>query len=77
MGCQFRMPCNQFHRLFIQLIMDIKNIIPKPEAIAREAIIVLAGVLIAAYVLSRFPKLQTFVSSNSVTVKDQNGNLLF
>jgi len=57
--------------------MDIKNIIPKPEAIAREAIIVLAGVLIAAYVLSRFPKLQTFVSSNSVTVKDQNGNILF
>lgn len=57
--------------------MNLKEIIPKPEAMLREGVIVLAGVLLAAFVLSRFPKLQAFVSNNSVTVKDPNGNILF
>ena len=57
--------------------MDIQKVIPKPTEIAREALVVLAGVLIAAYILSRFPKLQSFVASNSLTVKDDSGNLLF
>jgi hypothetical protein len=43
----------------------------------REALIVLGGVLIAAWVLSKFPALQQFVASNSVTVKDGNGNTLW
>lgn len=57
--------------------MDIKKIIPGPEAVLREGLIVLGGVLIAAYILSKFPALQTFVQSNSVTVKDGNGNNLW
>lgn len=57
--------------------MDIKKIIPAPEAMLREGVIVLAGVLLAAFVLSRFPKLQAFVANNSVTVKDPSGNVLY
>ena len=43
----------------------------------REGIIVLAGLLIASFVLSRFPDLQKFVTGNSITVNDKNGNNLF
>lgn len=55
----------------------VKAIIPTGPEVLREAVIVLGGVLIAAYVLSRFPKLQAFVASNSVTVKDGNGNTMW
>jgi len=57
--------------------MDLKKIVPAPEAVLREGLIVLGGVLIAAYILSKFPTLQQFVTSNSVTVKDGNGNVLY
>lgn len=57
--------------------MNLKKIIPSAPEIGREALIVLGGVLIAAFILSRFPKLQRFVSDNSVTVKDTQGNSLF
>lgn len=57
--------------------MNLQKIIPEPTAIAREAIIVLGGVLIAAWVLSKFPALQSFVASNSVTVKNSDGATLW
>lgn len=57
--------------------MQLKNIIPSPEAVLREGVIVLGGVLIAAFIISRFPKVQAFVSSNSITVKNQNNDVLF
>jgi hypothetical protein len=57
--------------------MDLKKIIPTGPEVLREAVIVFAGVIIAAYVLSRFPKLQAFVASNSLTVKDGNGNVMY
>lgn len=57
--------------------MDIKKIIPEPTAILREGLIVLGGVLIVAHILSKFPTLQSFVQSNSVTVKDGDGNTLW
>lgn len=50
--------------------MNLKNIIPTAPEVAREALIVLGGVLIAAYVLSRFPALKTYVTANSVTVAE-------
>lgn len=50
--------------------MNIKQIIPTAPEVMREALIVLGGVLIAAFVLSRFPALKTFVTSNSVTVHE-------
>jgi hypothetical protein len=57
--------------------MELKKIIPAPEAVLREGLIVLGGVLIAAYILSKFPTLQQFVTSNSLTVKSGDGNVLY
>jgi hypothetical protein len=57
--------------------MNIKSIIPAPAAVLREGVIVLGGVLIAAWVISRFPKLQTFVQSNSVVLKNDKGEVLY
>lgn len=52
--------------------------IPAPSAIVREGIIVLGGLLLAAMVLSRFPKLKTWVSQQgTVTVQDGSGNTLY
>jgi hypothetical protein len=56
---------------------NLKKIIPTGPEVLREALIVLGVVLIAAWVLSKFPALQQFVASNSVTVKDGNGNTLW
>ena len=55
----------------------IKKVIPPPTSVLREGLIVLGGVLIAAWVLSRFPQLQKFVRDSSITVDDKNGNNLF
>ena len=52
----------------------VKDIVPAPTAILRESIIVLGGVLIAAYVISRFPALKKFVAGASITVNDKQGN---
>lgn len=57
--------------------MNIKQLIPAPTRVIQEGVIVLGGLLIAAFILSRFPKLKTFVTSNSLTVNDQNGDNLF
>jgi hypothetical protein len=45
--------------------------------VLREGLIVLGGVLIAAYILSRFPAAQRFVSANSITVKSGDGSVLW
>lgn len=58
-------------------MMNLTKIIPTGPEVAREALIVLAGVLIAALILSRFPALQKFVSQNSLTVKADDGSTLF
>lgn len=55
----------------------VKEIVPGPTEILREAIIVLAGVLIAAYVLNKFPAAKKYVEDASVTVKDGKGNTLY
>lgn len=55
----------------------IKQVIPPPASVLREGLIVLGGVLIAAWVLSRFPQLQKFVRDSSITVDDNNGKNLF
>jgi hypothetical protein len=61
----------------IKLPPVVKAIVPAPTEMLREAIIVLAGVLIASYVLSRFPGLKKYVSDASITVNDKQGNNLF
>jgi hypothetical protein len=55
----------------------IKQIIPSPVHVVREGIIVLGGLIIAAAIISRFPKLQEFITGNSITVKDTSGRTLF
>ena len=57
--------------------MNLKTLIPTGPQVAREAIVVLAGVLIAAFILSRFPALQKFVTDNSLTVKRDDGQIMF
>jgi hypothetical protein len=55
----------------------VKKLIPSPLEVGREAIIVLGGIVIAAWVISRYPALKKFVSDSSITVKDQAGKVLF
>jgi|GEM_PF-6982594 hypothetical protein len=50
--------------------MNFSKIVPTAPEVAREAVIVLGGILIAAYVLSRFPKIRDWVAAQSITVKD-------
>ncbi len=57
--------------------IPLKEIIPPPTAVLREGLIVLGGVLIAAYVISKFPAVQKFVMANSVTVKTEDGQVLY
>lgn len=56
--------------------MNLKTIIPTAPEIARETIIVLGGLLIAAFIISRFPAVRKFVTDNSLTIKDSQGNSL-
>ncbi|WP_431068103.1 hypothetical protein [Ralstonia holmesii] len=52
--------------------------IPSPHEIVREGIIVLGGVLIAAWVLSRMPSVKAWVQQQgTLTVKDPSGNVLY
>lgn len=57
--------------------MNLKTIIPTGPSVARETLTVLAGVLLAAFILSRFPALQKFVTDNSLTVKRDDGQIMF
>ena len=41
------------------------KIMPKPEAFAREALILIGGALLAAFILSRFPKVKAYIDSNT------------
>lgn len=58
-------------------MVNLSKIVPSVPEVAREGLIVLGGLLIAAYVLSRFPKLRDFVTAQSITVKDSRNNILF
>lgn len=55
----------------------MKDFIPTLPELTREVLIVLVGLVGAAFILSRFPELRDFVTGNSLTVKDQAGKVLF
>lgn len=57
--------------------MNVKPYLPSVPQVSREAVTVLAGILIAAFVISRFPALKNFVEGNSLTVKDPNNKIYF
>lgn len=54
----------------------LKNVIPAPSEVVREGLIVLGGLLLAAWIISKFPKVQTFVQNSSINLKDGNGNTI-
>lgn len=39
--------------------------IPKPEAIAREALLVIGGAILASFILTRFPKIKAYINGNT------------
>lgn len=41
------------------------KILPKPEAFIREAAILIGGALLAAFVLSKFPKVRAYINANT------------
>jgi hypothetical protein len=55
----------------------MKRYIPTAPEVVREGLIMLGSILIAAWIISRFPSVRAFVATNSVTVKDQNGTVLY
>lgn len=57
--------------------MNWREILPTPQRVALEVLIVAGGVLGAAFLISRFPKLQQFVQQNSVVVKSDKGDVIF
>lgn len=57
--------------------LNFREMLPTPERIVMEVIIVAGGVLGAAFLISRFPAIQKFVQDSSVTVKNQAGDILF
>lgn len=61
----------------MELNFNLKEALPTPERLVLEVIIVTVGVLGAAFLISRFPAVQKFVSNSSVTVKSDSGDVLF
>ena len=57
--------------------MGAVKIIPTIPEVSREALTVLGGVLLAAFILSRFPALRAWVAGQSITVRDSDNKLLF
>ncbi|MDT7522040.1 hypothetical protein RAE21_06390 [Rhodoferax sp. TBRC 17198] len=41
------------------------KILPRPEAFAREALILIGGALLAAFILSKFPKVRAYIDTNT------------
>ncbi len=58
-------------------MVKLSKIIPSGPEVARETIVVLCGLLLAAYIISKFPRVQKFVAANSLTVKNEDGKVLF
>lgn len=53
------------------------NVIPTVPELAKSTLITLGGVLLAAFIISRFPKVRAFVAGQSISVKDADGKILF
>jgi hypothetical protein len=51
--------------------MSLKTYLPSVPQISRETV----TVLLAAFIISRFPKVKEFVQQNRLTVGDNNGNV--
>ena len=56
--------------------MKITDLLPTPQKLAQETVVALASVIIAAWIISRFPSVKAFIKANSLTVDDQTGNTI-
>jgi hypothetical protein len=53
------------------------NIIPKIPEVTHAGLVALGGVLLAAFILSRFPAVRDWVAAQSITVKDGSNKVLY
>lgn len=52
--------------------MNLAPYLPSLSQLSKETIAVLFGTLAVAWLISRFPEVQKFVSNNSVTVRTES-----
>lgn len=55
----------------------MNKFIPTIPEMSREGFKMFAGIVIAAFILSRFPALREWVAGNSLTIRDQAGKDLY
>lgn len=55
----------------------MKKYIPTLPEMTREGFKMFAGIVIAAFILSRMPALREWVAGNSLTIRDQAGRDLY
>ncbi len=53
------------------------KVLPSAPEVVHSAILSLAGLLLAAFILSRVPKVRDFVAGQSIRVTDGSNNTLF
>jgi hypothetical protein len=53
------------------------KILPTVPELAHSTLVTLGGLLLAAFILSRFPKVGAFVAGQSLTVKDGSGKTIY
>lgn len=58
--------------------MSGRGWVPTPAEIGRETLIVIGGVICAAVILSRFPRLKEWIATQgTITLKDQQDRILW
>lgn len=53
------------------------SVFPTVPELTKSTLVTLGGVLLAAFILSRFPRVRDFVAGQSISVKDGNKILYF
>lgn len=53
------------------------NLMPTVPEVTKEGLKILGGMLLAAFILSRFPKVRNWVAAQSIVVKDSDTKYLY
>jgi hypothetical protein len=53
------------------------SIIPSAPEVTKQGLTILGGVLLAAFILSRFPAIRDWVAGQSISVKDNSNKTLY
>ena len=51
--------------------------LPPTSDVIKDGILALTSIVIAAFIISRVPAIRKFILSNSLTVNDTQGNVLY